>query len=183
MRFFGGVYMKVRNMALCGLFAALLAVCAWLAVPVGDSMITLQTFGVFLALGVLGGKRGSIAVLVYLLLGATGLPVFAGFRGGFGALLDVNGGYLWGFFAAAIVYWLAEICFGDRPWTLGIGMVLGIFVCYACGALWFRLGYLPNGTAMGMGAIMVKNIVPYLLPDGVKLCFAWYLSRKLRKHV
>ena len=175
--------MKVRNMALCGLFAALLAVCAWLAVPVGDSMITLQSFGVFLTLGVLGGKRGSISILVYLLLGAVGLPVFAFFRGGFGALLDTNGGYLWGFLAAAGVYWLMEACLGDRSWVRATGMVLGLLICYTCGCLWFRFGYLSDGTAMGMGAVILKTVVPYLIPDGIKLFFAWYLSQKLRKYV
>ena len=70
--------MKVRNMALCALFAALLCVCAWVSVPVGDAAITMQTFGIFLALGVLGGKRGSISVAIYLLLGIVGLPVFSG---------------------------------------------------------------------------------------------------------
>ena len=175
--------MKVRNMALCGLFAALLAVCAWLAVPVGDGVITLQTFGVFLTLGVLGGKRGSISILVYLLLGAVGLPVFAGFRGGFGALLDTNGGYLLGFLVAALVYWLLEICLGDRTWVWVIGMILGLLVCYTCGCLWFLFGYLADGTAMGMGTVILKTVVPYLIPDGIKLTLAWYLSNKLRKHI
>ena len=64
--------MKTRDMALCALFAALLAVCAWLTIPLGDVPFTLQTFGVFAALGLLGGKRGTIAIAVYLLLGAIG---------------------------------------------------------------------------------------------------------------
>ena len=74
--------MKARNMALCALFAALLSVCAWLSVPVGDIAFTMQTFGIFLTLELLGGKQGTLAILVYLLLGAAGLPVFSGFRSG-----------------------------------------------------------------------------------------------------
>ena len=81
--------MKVRNMALCALFAALLAVCAWLAIPVGDTAFTMQTFGVLLTLGLLGGRWGSVSILLYLLLGLVGLPVFSGFQGGFGVLLGV----------------------------------------------------------------------------------------------
>ena len=99
----GGEEMKVRNMALCGLFTAVLAVCAWLSVPMGDMVITLQTFGIFLTLGLLGGKRGSLAILVYLLLGAIGAPVFSGFRGGLGALLGTTGGYIFGMLSAKLL--------------------------------------------------------------------------------
>ena len=67
--------MRIRNMARCALFAALLAICAWISVPVADVAFTLQTLGVALALWLLGGKRGTLSVLVYLLLGVAGLPV------------------------------------------------------------------------------------------------------------
>ena len=63
------MYLKVRNMALCGAFAALLALCAWISVPMGAISFTMQTFGVLFALGLLGGKWGSISILVYLKLG------------------------------------------------------------------------------------------------------------------
>ena len=75
----GVVTVKIRNMVLCGLFAALITLCAWLSIPLGDVAITLQTFAVFLCLSVLGGKLGTLTVLVYLLLGAVGIPVFSGF--------------------------------------------------------------------------------------------------------
>jgi biotin transport system substrate-specific component len=81
-------------MVLCSLFAALIAVFAWISIPVSDVAFTLQTLGIFLAFGLLGGKRGSAAVILYLLLGAAGMPVFSGFRGGIGVLLGVTGGFL-----------------------------------------------------------------------------------------
>ena len=79
--------MRTRDLARAALFAALIAICSWLAIPTAVPF-TLQTFAVFLALGVLGGKLGTLTVAVYLLLGAVGLPVFAGFQGGLGALLS-----------------------------------------------------------------------------------------------
>ena len=97
-----GVRMKIRKMTRCALLAAVMAVCAWISVPVGELAVSLQTFAVFLTLGFLGGRLGSAAVLVYLLLGAAGVPVFAGFRGGIGVLLGPTGGYLWGFLAACL---------------------------------------------------------------------------------
>ena len=73
--------LSTKDMAYIGLFACLMAICAWISIP-GQIPFTLQTMGVFLAVGLLGGKRGTLAVLVYVLMGAVGLPVFSGFTGG-----------------------------------------------------------------------------------------------------
>lgn len=95
-------------MVLCGLFSALLAICAWICIPVLHITYTLQTFAIFLALFTLGGKWGTLTIGIYLLLGAVGVPVFSGFRGGFGALLGVTGGFLWGFLLSGILYWMLK---------------------------------------------------------------------------
>ena len=93
-----------RYAAYIGLAVALLAVCAWMAVPMPIGVpFTLQTLGLFVTVGLLGGRGGTIAVAVYLLMGGLGLPVFAGFGGGLGVLLGVTGGYLWGMLPAAAV--------------------------------------------------------------------------------
>ena len=95
-------------MVRCALFAALMAVCAWICVPLGDIAFTMQTLGLFLTLGILGGKWGTVSILSYLLLGAAGAPVFSGFQSGFGAILGPNGGFLWGFLVSCLVYWVLE---------------------------------------------------------------------------
>ena len=174
--------MKVRNMALCALFAALMALCAWISVPMGDAAITIQTFSLFLTLGVLGGKRGTIAVAIYLLLGIVGLPVFSGFQGGLGALLGATGGYIVGFLAAALIYWLVTALARDRYLFRLLGMSLGLIACYLLGTLWFRFGYLSSGV-LSWSAVLLKCVVPYLLPDTAKLITAWLLSRRLRLFV
>lgn len=166
-------------MALCALFAALLAICGWIAVPAGDIVFTMQTFGIFLTLGLLGGKRGTLSILVYLLLGAAGLPVFSGFRGGIGALLGVTGGYLAGFLFTGLVYWLVTTCGGPKL----LAMMLGLLTCYTFGTFWFRFGYLQSGSAIGIGAVLLKCVVPYLLPDGLKLALALLMTRKLKRFV
>lgn len=175
--------MKVRNMALCALFAALLAVCAWLAIPVGDTAFTMQTFGVFLALGLLGGKRGTAAILVYLVLGAVGLPVFTGFRGGIGALAGTTGGYLTGFLLSGLVYWLITSLWGNENPVRLTAMILGMLICYLFGSLWFRLGYLQGGSTAGFGLILAKCVLPYLLPDACKLLLAHYLTGRLQRFI
>lgn len=171
--------MKSRNMVLTALFAALLAVCAWISIPMGDVAFTLQTFGVFLALLLLGGKRGTLAILVYLLLGAVGLPVFSGFRGGFGVLLGTTGGYIAGFLLTGLVYWLIT-ALGGKPL---MGLFLGLAGCYLFGSVWYYVVYLQAGSTLGLGLILIKCVLPYLLPDAAKAALAWLLARRLKPFV
>ena len=171
--------MKIRNMAFCGIFSALLCVCAWMSFPLGDTAITLQTFGVYLCLGTLGGKRGTVSILVYLLLGAIGLPVFSGFRGGIGILLGTTGGYLTGFLACGLVYWLLTSLFPRRGL---LAMVAGLSLCYLFGSLWYYHVY-TAGSAATLGFIAAKCVLPFLLPDMVKLFLAHSLSKKLAPFV
>ena len=173
--------MKARNMALCGLFTAVLAICAWISVPMGDTVITLQTFGIFLTLGLLGGKRGTVTVLVYLLLGAIGAPVFSGFRGGLGALLGTTGGYIFGFMSTSMLYWIMT-SIKDTPRIRLIAMVLGLLLCYICGSWWYLTRYLTAAQTT-LGLILLKCVVPYLIPDAIKLTLAWILTGKLKRFV
>ena len=171
--------MNVRDMALCALLAALLAVCGWISLPFGDIAFTLQTFGVFLALGLLGGKRGTLAIFLYLLLGAAGLPVFSGFRGGFGMLLGATGGYLAGFLFSGLVYWLITALGGEKAQLFA--MAAGLLGCYLFGTVWYCIGYAP--TPQALGPIIIKCVVPYLLPDACKLALARLLARRLKRFV
>ena len=160
--------MSNRRLTQTGLFAALLAICAWLSIPAGGITFSMQTFGVFLALLCLGGKWGTVSILVYLLLGGAGLPVFSAFQGGFGILLGATGGYLWGFLLSGLTYWALER-FG-KP----MAMAAGLSVCYLCGSLWFL-----HWSGGGLGLVLLQCVVPYLIPDGLKLALAWHLSRRL----
>ena len=173
--------MKAKNMALCGLFTAVLAVCAWISVPFGDSVITLQTFGIFLTLGLLGGKLGRITILVYLLLGAVGAPVFSAFRGGLGALLGTTGGYIFGFMLTSLLYWLITSLSKSTSARL-IAMILGLLLCYGCGSYWYLSRYLNDSSAT-LGLVLLKCVVPYLIPDAVKLFLAWLLTGRLKRFV
>ena len=152
------------------LFAALLSVCSWLSLPLGDIAVTLQTFGISLCLLMLGGRKGTVAILLYLLLGAAGLPVFSGFQGGFGVLLGVTGGFLWGFVAMGLVFrWLEKL--GKVP-----ALIAGLLICYGCGCIWF--GLYAGG---GLGFILLRCVLPYLIPDALKLWLAFSLSKRLKK--
>ena len=159
-----------RKLTRCALFAAMMALCAWIGLPLGHTVFTMQTFGVLLALGILGGKRGTISILCYLLLGAAGLPVFSGFRGGIGAILGPTGGYLWGFLATGLVFWLLE------KWSRPAAMIAGIIVCYACGTIWYM-----TYTGGALAAVLAQTVLPYLIPDALKLVLALRLTKRLKK--
>lgn len=172
--------MKIRDIVICALFAALMCISAWICVPVPDGAVTLQTFALFFSLGLLGGKRGSLICLVYLLLGAVGLPVFSGFRGGLGVLLGTTGGYIAGFLAAALLYWAVTHVFGEAFHVRLIASVLGLLTCYAFGTIWFMTVYLQGGSTIGLGVVLMKCVVPYLLPDAAKLTLALLLTAKMK---
>lgn len=170
--------MKTVDMAYIALFAVLMAVCSWISIP-SVVPFTMQTFGVFLTVGVLGGKRGTLAVVVYLLLGAVGLPVFAGFAGGLGALLGSTGGYLVGFVFLALVMWAMERIPGKKTWVLALSMVLGLAVCYAFGTAWFMVVYARTTGPVGLWTALGWCVFPYILPDLVKMALALLIRRRL----
>ena len=174
---------KVLSLTYVALMAALMAVCAWITIPVGPVPFTMQTFAVFSALGLLGGKRGTLAVGIYLLLGLVGLPVFSGFSAGAGTLLGPTGGYLVGFLASALVYWGLTARLGSGRKTMALAMVLGLVVCYAFGTLWFLLVYTGGGSAGTLLGALTLCVFPYVIPDLVKLALALALARRVGKYV
>lgn len=175
---------QTKDIAYIGIFTALIAVCSWISFPLPSGIpVTLQTFGVLLATGVLGGRRGTLAVTAYLLLGAVGAPVLAGFHGGIGSYLTPSGGYLVGFFFMALLMWGMERLAGQKKWALAVSMALGMAVCYAFGTAWFMVAYAQEQGAVGLLTVLGWCVFPYLIPDGVKLGLAFLLSGQLRRHV
>lgn len=175
---------QTKDIAYIGLFTALLAICSWISFPLPSRIsVTLQTFGLFSAMGVLGGRRGTLAVTAYLLLGLAGAPVFAGFSGGIGAYLTPSGGYLVGFLFTALLMWGMERLLGQKKWVLLLSMVLGMIVYYAFGTAWFMVAYARSEGVVGLLTVLVWCVFPYLVPDCVKLALAWLLSDQLRHHV
>lgn len=166
-------------MVYIGMFAVIIAICSWISIPT-TVPFTLQTFAVFLAIGVLGGKRGTLAVLVYILLGAIGIPVFSGFKGGIGALTGTTGGYIVGFLASALLMWGMEKWLGRKKnWVLALQMVAGLLVCYAIGTIWFMVVYGGNSGAIGVGTVLGMCVIPFIIPDLIKIAFALVLSKRV----
>ena len=171
---------SVYDLVIVALFAALIAVCAWITIP-GAVPFTLQTMGVFLAVGLLGGKRGTAAVLVYILLGAVGMPVFSGFSGGVGRLLGTTGGYIIGFLVAALAMWAMEAIFGKAKWVLPVSMLLGLLLCYAFGTAWFLVLYTQTKGAISVASVLSMCVVPFIIPDLLKIALALLLTSRLKR--
>ena len=167
------------DLAYIAVCAALIAVCSWISIP-ATVPFTMQTFAVFCALFLLGGKRGTIAVCIYLLLGAVGLPVFTGFKGGFGALLGTTGGYLVGFIFIGLIYWLAESLFGQKKPVRIPAMVIGLLVCYTFGTAWFLLVYARSSGAVGVGTALAWCVLPFIVPDLAKMALAFLIASRVR---
>lgn len=170
--------LTTTDMAQIALFAALMGICSWISIP-ATVPFTLQTFGVFLAVSVLGGRRGTLAVLVYLLMGMIGLPVFAGFEGGVGCLLTPSGGYLIGFLLSALTMWAMERLPGRQTWTLTLSMVLGLLACYAFGTAWFMAVYARQAGEIGLMTALGWCVFPFVIPDLVKIALARIVTRRL----
>ena len=176
--------MNTKDMTYIAVFTALLAVCSWISIPTPSNIpITFQTLGILLAVGVLGGYRGTLSVLTYLLLGAIGVPVLAEFSGGISAYLSPSGGYLIGFLFTALLMWGIERLFGRSFVVLGVSMVLGMMACYVFGTAWFMLVYARTEGAVSLMTALGWCIFPTLIPDCIKVFLALTLSAELRKHV
>lgn len=173
----------VNSMVMTALFAALITVGALIPpIPVGALPITLQTLTICITAGLLGAKWGSAAVGLYIALGAIGLPVFTGGQGGIGVLFGATGGYIVGFLALTLVIGLFTQRFGRKFWSLIVGMAVGMIACYAIGTVWFVAVY-TDGDAVTFGQALTMCVLPFILPDALKITLAAVLVSRLGRHI
>lgn len=171
---------RTKDLVYIGLFATLIAVCSWISIPT-TVPFTMQTFAIFAAVGLLGGKRGTFSVLVYILLGALGLPVFAGFSGGIGVLFGPTGGYIVGFLFTALFMWATEKAFAKMRFGYVVQMLIGLVICYLFGTLWFMFVYTQTTGAIGFTAVLGMCVIPFIIPDCIKIFLASVLVNRLQK--
>lgn len=184
-------YLNTTAMVMCGLFAGLTAICSFITIPLGFTPIpvNLATLAVFLAGGILGKKYGTISILVYILIGTAGLPVFAGFKGGPGVLAGPTGGYIIGYAVAAFItgliieksYVKYDLSYTDmhkvtsRFIILAAAMTCGLACCYLLGTVFFMII-----TGTGLIPALVSCVIPFLPGDAVKIAAAVILTERLR---
>ena len=138
---------KTRDIVFIGIFAALIAICSWISIPT-TVPFTLQTMGVFTAVGLLFGTTG---------------------------------GYIIGFLASALLMWGIETVCGRGKIVLAVSMVFGLVVCYAIGTLWFMVVYAKTSGAVGLGTVLGWCVIPFIIPDLIKIGIALLLTERFRK--
>ncbi|MCD8181655.1 MAG: biotin transporter BioY [Firmicutes bacterium] len=167
--------MKTKSMTLCAVFAAVMCVFCVITIPIGPVPVTLGVFAVLLTAVILGPKLGAISVLVYILLGAVGLPVFSGFKGGFQILLGPTGGYIWSYILMALLIGFLTITLPDNKWLAMLKIftacLAGIIVCYALGTVQFMLVQ-KTGLTESLGLC----VIPFIPFDIGKAAAASYLG-------
>ncbi len=177
-----GKKIETKDMIYMALSAALIAVSAWISIPAAVPF-TLQTFAVCLTAGLFGAKRGTLAVLIYLLLGAVGIPVFAGFRGGIGVFFGNTGGYLAGCIFTALIAGVCADRFGRKIPVMIASMLAGVAVCYAFGTAWYMILYLKNTGEVSVAAVLMTCVIPFVIPDIIKVTAAAFLTKRLHRFV
>ncbi len=168
---------STKKMIITGMFAAVIAILAQISIPLPSGVpITLQTFAVALTGAVLGAKLGTLATLIYILLGAVGVPVFAGLKGGLGVIVGKTGGFIWGFLFLALLCGIgASMKQKAAGWMPGI---LGLAVCHVLGVAQFAV---LTGMGLWEGALLVS--VPYLLKDICSVALAYVLGLQVKKQL
>ena len=168
---------KAYPIVLVGVFVAIISICAWISIPMVPIPITLQILGVFITASILGAKLGTVSIIIYILLGAVGLPVFSNFTGGFGILLSPTGGFIIGFIFTALTIGIIT-SFKNSILTNTLAMLLGLLLCYTFGTVWYCI----YANVDFITAVLVC-VVPFLIGDSVKICISAILVTKLKKHI
>ena len=161
--------MKVKDLVYIAIFTSIICVMSLVTIPT-TVPFTLQTMAIFLVIFMLKPVDGIISVLLYILIGAIGLPVFANFKSGFGVLAGPTGGYIIGFIIMPIVPLVIK--------NKIVASIIGLIICYTFGTIWFIM-FNTSGIHSFLKVLTIC-VLPFIIPDGIKLILAYLLSRRLK---
>lgn len=172
--------MKTKTIVLCAIFAALTCIFSVITIPTGIVPVTMGFFGIMLTAVILGVKKGTVSVVVFILLGVVGFPVFSGFKGGVQVLFGPTGGYIWGYIPMSVIIGLFAATLPERKWLavlkLFLGCLAGIVVCYAFGTAQFMAIQ-----KMGLVKSLSACVIPFIPFDIGKAVVASYVGFAVRK--
>ena len=162
------------------LFSAIICVASAISIPT-PIPFTLQTLGIFLALLILGSGRGFAATLLYIAIGAVGLPVFSGFSGGLGHIAGISGGFILGFIPLCLAYTALRLILGDggifKRWLIA---ALSLIPLYAFGILYHCVFFTDGAPGARLLTVALYNL-PLILPDFIKAFVAALISARLKR--
>lgn len=169
---------KSRDIAFMGMLLGVLVISSWISIPMVVPF-TLQTFAIFLTILLIGTWKGFFVVLSYIALGLIGLPVFSGFKSGVVAIAGPTGGYILGFLLTAIVTGKLLELLPDKRSYRYLSMFIGLTICYAFGTFWFVNMY--TKAAMSFSKALSLCVIPFIIPDVLKILLADYIAGLLKK--
>ncbi len=168
---------SVKKLILTAMFAAVMAVLSQICIPLPSGIpLTLQTFAAALCGYMLGARSGMTAVVVYILTGAAGMPVFSGMKGGVPILAGITGGFIWGLLPMAFMCGIGRR--GGRVGTAVIGGAAGLLFCHVCGVL-----HCANISDTGFAAAFLASSAPYLFKDMIMLPGAVLISMRTERRL
>lgn len=175
-------FFTVQDMVLISVFVSFISVCSLIQIPTTPIPVTLQTFGVFVAAGVLGLKKGTMSIVAYILLGVAGVPVFRG-TGGPGVIAGPTGGFIIGFIFAVIIigvitYFIKTDNAVIDTAIMMISMIVGDIVCFAIGTVQFVFV-----TDAAWVAAVSYCVLPFIIPDLIKIIFAVLVANRVKKNI
>lgn len=170
--------MKTKAMVICAVFSAVLCIFCLITVPVGTVPVSLATFAVMLNAIILGRKKGCTSVIVYILLGSVGMPVFSGFKGGLQVLFGPTGGYIWAYILMTLIIGTAAQRPGLKRTSLFLICIAGSISCYALGTVQFSLI-----TATPFGASLAVCVLPFVPFDIIKAAAAVFVGTAVRSRL
>lgn len=166
---------RLQKMSFTAICAAIIIICTWITIPMPSGVpITLQTFAIAFCGFFLGSKYAPITVIVYLMIGAVGLPVFSGFSAGAGVLFGPTGGFLWGFIVMSIICGLSANVKSKLLCVLF--SAIGLALCHLMGVIQFSVV-----TKQPLLSAFLMVSLPFLLKDGISLVIAFVVAKSLKK--
>lgn len=174
--------MNTKKTATVAVLAAILCILSPFSVPLGAIPVSLATFAVYIISCTVSKKYATAAVIIYILLGAIGLPVFSGFSGGFHRISGITGGYIIGYIPCTFIIALLVDKFENKKFIYPASMILGTIVCYAIGTVWYICQ-----TETSLFSALATCVVPFIIADAIKItaasCIGMTVRKKLRKFV
>jgi len=160
--------MKVKDLVYIAIFTSIICAMSLISIPT-TIPFTLQTLAVFLCMFMLKPVDSLISVLLYILIGAIGLPVFSNFKSGFGVLAGPTGGYIIGFILMTLIPFIVKNKIASG--------IIGLVICYIFGSIWFLM-FNQSGIS-SLWKVLTICVFPFIVPDGIKLALAYILAKRL----
>ncbi len=174
--------MNTKKTATVAVLAAILCIISPFSVPLGAIPVSLATFAVYIISCTVSKKYATAAVIIYILLGAAGLPVFSSFSGGFHRIAGITGGYIIGYIPCAFIIALLVDKFESKKYIYPLSMILGTLVCYSIGTVWYMYQ-----TETSLIPALGTCVVPFIIADIMKItaasCIGMTIRKKLRRFV